>query len=268
MNDDVILEYLRSRAQTEPPLDLVPSVLSAVTDTPQRRASWFAPVLPAAVGLAAATVVVTLVVMLARGPDVGPTPVASPLPSGSAWNPRGPVATIHVREPYVQREGLPITVLDNPAADALFESRDMCTNDEDRYTVTFPAEWYTNARIGDVPACSWFTPELWDATDGSPAPDQIWISAGSIDMAFGYTSLTKVYFSEDVTIDGHLGHRTEYNANETEEPDYRQYHYVIPLVDETKGPTFIAGTDTDSADDYDLARAVLDRMMATLRFSR
>jgi len=46
MNDDQIVEYLRSRGRGEPPLDLVSSVMDAVDRAPQRR-SWFAAFVPA-----------------------------------------------------------------------------------------------------------------------------------------------------------------------------------------------------------------------------
>ena len=57
----------------------------------------------------------------------------------------------------------------------------------------------------------------------------------------------------------------EYNSNPTGDPDFRGYHYVIPLGE--NGPTLVAGTSTDRAEDYLLARFVLDRIMATFSFT-
>ncbi len=41
---------------------------------------------------------------------------------------------------------------------------------------------------------------------------------------------------------------------------------MIPLGE--NGPTLAAGTNSDDADDYLLAKAVLDRIMASFEFTR
>jgi hypothetical protein len=46
-------------------------------------------------------------------------------------------------------------------------------------------------------------------------------------------------------------------------PEYRAYHYVIPVDD---AHTFVAATNIDLAEDNQLAKAVLDSMMASLTF--
>lgn len=128
----------------------------------------------------------------------------------------------------------------------------------------------TNTETGDVPACSWFTPEFFEVAASGAAPDEIWISMGVIDGAIGYTGVTIGYSSEEVTIDGLTASRVESNPNPNpnEDPAYRRYWYMIPFDAEGAGLTFVASTDTDMAGDYDLARAVLDRIMATLEFDR
>lgn len=170
---------------------------------------------------------------------------------------------------YVSVEELPLTVLANEAADALFGGVETCVS-EAGYTVRFPATWYTNPATGDWPACSWFAPEPFDVSVNAPPPDDVWISMGVVDGVVGYTSITPIYMTEELSIAGYEGHRAEFGPSTLDEiesrPEYRAYHYVMPF--EEFGATFAAGTDVDSADDYTLAKAVLDRIMATISFER
>ena len=147
----------------------------------------------------------------------------------------------------------------------LFTDPDECTNPEDGDRLTFPDAWYTNTATGDVPACSWFTPEFFDVASPGEAPDEIWIEINVVDGQTGYTSLTEIYLNEELTIDGRQAFRVEFNPNVTANPDFRGYHYVIPLGE--NGPTLVAGTSTDQAEDYLLAKFVLDRIMASFSFT-
>jgi hypothetical protein len=150
-------------------------------------------------------------------------------------------------------------------ADALFTEPDGCANPEDGYRLTFPDAWYTNTATGDVPACSWFTPEFFEVTAPGEPPDEIWIEIAVIDGLTGYTGLTEIYDNEELTIDGLQAFRVEYNHSPAGDPDFRGYHFVIPLGE--NGPTLVAGTSTDRADNYLLAKFVLNRIMASFRFT-
>lgn len=169
-------------------------------------------------------------------------------------------------------------VLDDPTSDnapgpaseanALFVDPDTCTNPVDGYTVSYPDAWYTNTEIGDIPACSWFSPTSFEVTEPGVAPEEIWISVGTIDSAFGYIGTTQVFASEELAIGGLQGRRVEYNPNPNGEPVYRGFHYAIELGESGgTGPTFIAQTDNEIAPDYALAKAVLDLIMASLEFT-
>ncbi|HEX2765973.1 MAG TPA: hypothetical protein VHR55_04965 [Candidatus Limnocylindria bacterium] len=151
-------------------------------------------------------------------------------------------------------------------AEALFADPDECANTLDGYSVAFPDAWYTNTAVGDTPACSWFTPEFFEVAASGEAPEGIWISIGLVDGVVGYTSITEIYVNDELVIDGRQAFRVEYNGNATANPDFRGYHYVIPLGE--NGPTLVAGTSTESADDYLLAKAVLDRMMERFTINR
>lgn len=151
-------------------------------------------------------------------------------------------------------------------AEALFADPDTCANPADGYALSFPDAWYTNTATADVPACSWFTPEFFQVTTPGEPPQEIWISIRVFDGQTGYTGLTEIYLNDEVDVDGLTAYRVEFNPNATANPDFRGYHYAIPLGE--NGPTLSAGTSTDNADDYLLAKAVLDRIMASFEFTR
>jgi hypothetical protein len=194
-----------------------------------------------------------------RRPGSAPDPVAFRTPSPLPGDPQ-----------YVERDGLPITVIDSSAADDLFSRLDVCTNPEAGYSVTFPDDWYTNTEIGTFSACSWFTPNYFEVVDPSFRPDDVWIWTYLVVRgAVGYTSLTYAFLSEELTIDGRPARRVEYNPGQMGEPNYRGYHYLILLGEDwLEGPTLVAQTDNVMADDYMLARAVLDRIVASVDFDR
>jgi hypothetical protein len=100
-------------------------------------------------------------------------------------------------------------------------------------------------------------------------PDGVWIAIEVVDGAVGYTSITPIYMSESIALRGYNGHRAEFGPSTLEEvssrPEYRAYHYVFPF--DEPGATIVGGTDVDLADDYALAKAVLDRIMASMTFS-
>lgn len=160
---------------------------------------------------------------------------------------------------------IPFPVRESEEADALFSRPDSCTNPEIGYTVTFPDDWYTNTAIGEQAACTWFTPDFFEVDVPGELPEEIWISIGLIEGIFGYTMLTPTESGDQVEIDGYTGHRAEYRTldeiGDTDSDDL-SYHYVVPF--DRAGPSLIAGTDVDMADDYELAKAVLDRIMASM----
>lgn len=173
---------------------------------------------------------------------------------------------------YVSVEGLPITVLDNPEADALFGEVQTCTSPAG-YSVAFPASWYTNAASGDTLACSWFGPEPFDGSIRPvavkpPPPEGVWMTLEVVDGGAGYTTITPIYMSEAIIIGGYDGHRAEFGPSTLDEieslSEYRGYWYVITLGEHF--PTFIAYTNVDFAGDYALGKAVVDRMVASVTF--
>ncbi|MGH2380366.1 MAG: hypothetical protein ACRDG7_03985 [Candidatus Limnocylindria bacterium] len=168
---------------------------------------------------------------------------------------------------YVAKDGLPFTVLEGAEADALFADADTCTNPEGGYTVSFPESWYTNTEIGDVPACSWFSPVFYEATEGGPLPDEIAIviSVNEGAIAFIWVDL----YSEEVALDGYAARRYETGmTKDVETPtDQFQYSYLASLEEDSDGRKLWAITGTEYGGDYELNKAVFDRIMASLEFT-
>ena len=82
MNDQRIVDYLRTRAAVDPPLDLVGSISGRVSETPQQRRVWFAAYIPAAAAVGVLAVVVAVSLIL-QSPPTGPAPSAPPSASAS-----------------------------------------------------------------------------------------------------------------------------------------------------------------------------------------
>ncbi len=193
--------------------------------------------------------------------DLGPSAPGSPAPTASP----APTSTVTPSSPpgYVAVDGLPITVWANDEADALFSQVQTCVSDTG-YTVEFPASWYTNAATPDTPACIWFAPAPFEGSLGPGTvkgyPEGVWIwlfvDAGPADVVE-----TPTFMIEQLSLGGFKGLRTETGLRGSDE---RGYHYRIPFAE--AGPTFIAETRGDLADDYRLAKAVLDRMVASITF--
>ena len=143
---------------------------------------------------------------------------------------------------------------------------DTCTNPVIGYMVSFPDDWYTNTAIGAQAACAWFTPAFFEVDVDDSVPEEIWIVISLIEGRRGYTMLSPSISGDHVEVDGYAGDRVEFllrDSIDDTEPDGPFYEYVVPL--ERAGPTLIASTDVARAGDYELAKAVLDRMMASMK---
>lgn len=82
MNDERIVEYLRSRGRQTPPADLVASIMSAVDGASPRR-SWFSLYARAMVAVTAIAAIAVLALVLGPGRSVGPAATSSPGPSAT-----------------------------------------------------------------------------------------------------------------------------------------------------------------------------------------
>ncbi len=165
--------------------------------------------------------------------------------------------------------GSPFTIIDSAEADALFRAVDSCTNPVGRFTVSFPAAWYTNPPSGALPACSWFAATPFSVSDTTVVPHEVQIVIQAFDGAFGYFDSPDVTMSEQILIGGHEGIRWqqiginhEGDGHESLPPSYIYSANFGGLSQE--GTSLQAIAASKGASDYILNKAVLDRIMASL----
>jgi hypothetical protein len=149
-----------------------------------------------------------------------------------------------------------LTVAPNPEADTLFLERDTCENLRDGYQLEFPEDWYTNTEIGRFPPCIWFSPDFYTVPDPTQVPDEIAIEIEYMEGDSG--SFEDPISREFVVVGGQDAVRVEYEDS---------YLYQIQLGrTPEEGPNLVVRTTTEMGGDYELNKAVLDRMMATIEF--
>jgi hypothetical protein len=199
-----------------------------------------------------------------REPGEPPAPVPSVVPP------------LPVPEGYVTQSGLPFSVLFSPAADDLFSRPDTCTNPEAGYTVTFPDDWWTNTAIGDVPACSWFSPTFFEVPDTTEVPDEVAIVITVLTTHAIGMGGQELPVPEIDSIGGRCALRNEQVGVGGGFMTWGSYSYGYDvwiegtLCDERELSVIAVartGWDIDEeTEDYILAKAVLDRIMASMAF--
>ena len=149
----------------------------------------------------------------------------------------------------------------NEEADALFDDTFDCQNLDDGYQVRFPASWNANAEFGDVPGCSWFAAAEYEGGGPGEVPDEVAIEIFVIDGP-------REYVLEIVDQDtGVIGATQPATRTRVRGNDADAYEYVVQLGrTPEEGPNLVARTSSLMGGDYDLNRAVLDRMMQTMEF--
>lgn len=172
---------------------------------------------------------------------------------------------------YVDKEEYPFSVIEHPEADELFGTPDTCTNDEAGYTVTYPDAWFTNTEIGDWPPCSWFSPTFFDVGDDpNEVPSQIAIVLVYADVARGYIGDPDFTINEQLDVAGRPANRSEILGLTAENNEYTAqpplYAYLVYFGPDFTEPTLHATTSFEGAADYELNKAVLDRIMALIEF--
>lgn len=149
----------------------------------------------------------------------------------------------------------------NEEADALFDDTFECQNLDDGYQVRFPASWNANAEFGEVPPCSWFAATEYEGGGPGEVPDEVAIEVFVIDGPRDY--LLEIV-EQDTGIIGATqpATRTRVVGNDTD-----SYEYVVQLGrTPEEGPNLVVRTSNQMGGDYELNRAVLDRLMQTMEF--
>ncbi len=189
-------------------------------------------------------------------PTPSKTPEATPSPTESEAE--SPEASPSASE--IEGEG-GFSWPSNAEADALFEDPFDCQNLDDGYQVEFPASWNVNAEFGDVPPCSWFAPTEYEGGGPGEVPDEVAIEIFVIEG-------TREYQLEIVDQDsGTIGATQPATRTHVRGNDVDAYEYVVQLgPTPEEGPNLVVRTSNQMGGNYELNRAVLDRMMQTMEF--
>ena len=190
-----------------------------------------------------------------------PTPSATPdaTPSPTESEDESPEASPSASE--IEGEG-GFSWPSNAEADALFEDPFDCQNLDDGYQVKFPSSWNVNAELGsDVPPCSWFAPTEYEGGGPGEVPDEVAIEIFVIDGP-------REYHLEIIDQDsGTIGATQPATRTRERGNDADAYEYVVQLGrTPEEGPNLVVRTSSLMGGDYELNRAVLDRMMQTMEF--
>jgi hypothetical protein len=196
-------------------------------------------------------------------PDLTPKPTESPTEQPTAEPTEAPTSDpTPTATPSPVMSGPPggFAILPNADADALFLDRDTCMNERDGYQVDFPDDWWTNTEFGNgrYPACIWFSPTFYRVTDLNVVPDEI-----AITITWHATDIGRhdadIVTREEVIVGGQLANRVEWDDD--------TYWYAIQLgPTPEEGPNLLVETSTQRGGEYELNKAVMDRMMATIEF--
>ena len=190
--------------------------------------------------------------------DATPSPSVEPgsSPSSTAEPTQAPTATAEPTPSPPEASDGSFEPAANAEADALFLARDECQNLRDGYQLIYPDEWYTNTEFRDVAACSWFSPTTYEVDDFPALPEEIAIS---IEWA-----ADRVSWADNPirVLTGTVGGQ---NAVRVEFED--EYFYVVQLgPSPEEGPNLIARTAAHMGGDFELNKAVLDRLMLAIEF--
>ncbi len=207
----------------------------------------------------------------AGGPDssqsasAGPSsdPTATPAASAAASAAPSEAATPSPSAaPSGSSEPTAFTVAPNADADALFLDRDDCENVDDGYRVEFPDAWWTNTAVGDVGPCSWFSPTFYEVDDPAQVPSEIAITITWMEGDSGS-------FEDPISRQfGIIGRTQPAVRVEYEGSGGRRYVYQVQLgPTPEEGPNLLVETSTEMGGDYELNKAVLDRIMATMELT-
>lgn len=214
--------------------------------------------------LAAALLLVACRAPLGASPSVSeappsPSEAASAIESAEPSSPASAAAS-EAPTPAASSSTGGFAVLPNAEADLLFGDRDSCTSVDDGFRVDFPDAWWTNTAIGDVTPCNWFAPTTFGVTDPSRVPAEIAITITWMEGDSG--SFDEEISRESGVVGGtQPAVRVEYERND----GGRYYVYQVQLgPTPEEGPNLLARTSTDMAGDYELNKAVLDRIIATM----
>jgi hypothetical protein len=184
-------------------------------------------------------------------PSESAAPTQTPGPSAPPSEGPSEAATPEASEPETGFQVAPHT-----EADSLFLDRDECEDVDAGFRVQYPDAWWTNTPTGDTDGCTWYAPTSFEVDDPEEVPNGVVISIEIV--------------PEDVYSDESSPSRVDGIIGETQAAarvdDGDEYVYLVQLGPPGQGPTLVARTAAEMGGDYELNKAVLDRIMATMEF--
>jgi hypothetical protein len=199
-------------------------------------------------------------------PSAEPTATPEPSPSATAEPTETPDATEspEASDPASSPiEGVGgFTWLANLAADALMDETFDCQNLDDGYQIDFPAEWNANAELGNVPPCSWFAATEYETGAPGEVPDEVVIVIQRLDRGDYEYGGSEILEREEGLVGATQAAERVIWMHDGE----TIYHYVVQLGPPGEGPLLVVGTSDGQDGDFELNKAVLDRMVATMEF--
>ena len=210
-------------------------------------------------------VAVALAGLLAACTGGGPTPTAEETAGSSeseasrpslAASPSPSEDASEAATPAASQAETGFQVAPHPAADSLFLDRDACEDVDAGIRLEYPDAWWTNTPTGETSGCAWYAPASFEVDDPDEVPEGVVITIEIVPE--------DVYSDEDSPsrVDGVIG-ETQAAARVEEDGEYA---YLVQLGPPGQGPTLVARTTTEMGGDYELNKAVLDRIMATMEF--
>lgn len=163
------------------------------------------------------------------------------------------------QDPYVHDEAAAAQ------ADSLFAQTLTCTKTDLNFDVDYPATWFTNPVTPELAPCSWFGPSEFVAADPNNPPDNavvtmtVFHGGVAVNAYSFYFDSRNVGSRPSILTEGYGGLPWEPDTN------LHTYDYRVAFGDNyVSGPNLVATTDTAVNFDYEVAKEVLDRMMASL----
>lgn len=153
------------------------------------------------------------------------------------------------------------------AADALFADADVCTDLDRGVNVVYPDPWWSNTVLGDLQACSYFAPDEFVVPADGSVPDGVPITLTV--FTGNLATIEEILGTETLVVDQHAAKRWELTPGlGAPPPDTRTYQYAVELDDiPDHGPNLVLTISSESSDDYERDKAVLDEMMRRLIIS-
>jgi hypothetical protein len=152
-------------------------------------------------------------------------------------------------------------------AEDLFTETLTCVGAELRFEVSYPETWFTNQATPEVPACTWFGPAELTAGTATRPPDNAVITLRLYQGGVGLNAVN--IFSESLNVGGRPASRMEGYPGPPPPPlpdgSILAYGFLVEFGDTLGGgPNLLASTDSSVNFDYEVAKELLDRIMASL----